>query len=415
MSDQPERITPEEEQAARLTAFVLGELSKEEQKQVEASLSESLREECDEIERVAVAVLKSDRVVSLPDPSAALRKAIESKLAKDKVSVHRKGRLPANQPRRRSWLILAISLALPLAIVAGYYYSKDDVTRLHKMKIAQLRATNEALRAEASRADDRTSIEQAARRFAQAALESRDKQLSETEATLSKRSSNSEALRQELRLAQHDRIEKFANVPEGESRMEAMSAALGSAPAAGMGIVVTSPQTEAARGGSPTANDLYYTPLASQPAPADAKGRSKLVADQTLPSPHYLTDDIQYFAPGPEFKLSREAAAAKESKLDLLTTLAKSPRENIGNEQYAQIVENRFASVTDKPLSTFSIDVDTASYANARRFLSQNQLPPANAIRIEEFINYFSYAYPAPKEGEPFSVHMEVAECPWQP
>jgi len=92
-----------------------------------------------------------------------------------------------------------------------------------------------------------------------------------------------------------------------------------------------------------------------------------------------------------------------------------SEQLDFGNEQYAQIVENRFASVGDEPLSTFSIDVDTASYANARRFLSQNQMPPANAIRIEEFINYFSYDYPAPQEGEPFSVNMEVAQCPWQP
>ncbi|MBI2478067.1 MAG: von Willebrand factor type A domain-containing protein, partial [Planctomycetia bacterium] len=92
-----------------------------------------------------------------------------------------------------------------------------------------------------------------------------------------------------------------------------------------------------------------------------------------------------------------------------------SEQLDVGNEQYAQIVENRFASVGDEPLSTFSIDVDTASYANARRFLAQNQMPPANAIRIEEFINYFSYDYPAPREGEPFSVNMEVAQCPWQP
>ena len=87
-----------------------------------------------------------------------------------------------------------------------------------------------------------------------------------------------------------------------------------------------------------------------------------------------------------------------------------------GNEQYAPIVENQFAAVTDKPVSTFSIDVDTASYANVRRFLTQDQLPPPNAVRLEELINYFRYEYPEPKEGaDPFSVSMEVAECPWQP
>ena len=84
-------------------------------------------------------------------------------------------------------------------------------------------------------------------------------------------------------------------------------------------------------------------------------------------------------------------------------------------EQYALIVENAFIPVQGlDALSTFSIDVDTASYANVRRFLTQGQLPPANAVRIEELVNYFSYDYPQPKAGEPFSVNMEVAECPWQ-
>ncbi|HUE73323.1 MAG TPA: von Willebrand factor type A domain-containing protein [Pirellulaceae bacterium] len=89
--------------------------------------------------------------------------------------------------------------------------------------------------------------------------------------------------------------------------------------------------------------------------------------------------------------------------------------EITGAEQYAPIVENAFIPVQGiDALSTFSIDVDTASYANVRRFLSQGQLPPPNAVRIEELVNYFGYDYPQPKAGEPFSANMEVAECPWQ-
>jgi Ca-activated chloride channel family protein len=83
-------------------------------------------------------------------------------------------------------------------------------------------------------------------------------------------------------------------------------------------------------------------------------------------------------------------------------------------EQYDRIVENEFLPVGKQPLSTFSIDVDTASYANVRRFLSQNTLPPPDAVRIEELVNYFKYNYPQPAGDEPFSVNMEVAECPWQ-
>jgi len=67
----------------------------------------------------------------------------------------------------------------------------------------------------------------------------------------------------------------------------------------------------------------------------------------------------------------------------------------------------------ENPLSTFSIDVDTASYSNIRRFLNQNQLPPKDAVRIEEMINYFVYDYPQPKGQEPFSITTEVAPCPW--
>ena len=86
-----------------------------------------------------------------------------------------------------------------------------------------------------------------------------------------------------------------------------------------------------------------------------------------------------------------------------------------GSETYDAIIENVFMTPMEQPLSTFSIDVDTASYANARRFIHQGQLPPANAVRIEELVNYFRYDYPAPTDGSPFSVNVDVATCPWKP
>ncbi|HET7542743.1 MAG TPA: von Willebrand factor type A domain-containing protein [Polyangiaceae bacterium] len=82
-------------------------------------------------------------------------------------------------------------------------------------------------------------------------------------------------------------------------------------------------------------------------------------------------------------------------------------------ENYAHVTDNAFLNVVDQPLSTFSIDVDTASYSNARRFLNQGTLPPKDAIRIEEWLNYFSYDYPEPVAHEPFSVTSEVSACPW--
>ena len=88
----------------------------------------------------------------------------------------------------------------------------------------------------------------------------------------------------------------------------------------------------------------------------------------------------------------------------------------MGGDKHALIVENSFVPVQQSPLSTFSIDVDTASYSKTRMYLmQQGQLPPADAVRIEEMINYFTYDYSAPAGPHPFSVHVEVAESPWKP
>ncbi|MEQ8907980.1 MAG: von Willebrand factor type A domain-containing protein [Vicingaceae bacterium] len=83
------------------------------------------------------------------------------------------------------------------------------------------------------------------------------------------------------------------------------------------------------------------------------------------------------------------------------------------NELYQEIADNPFESPRKTPLSTFSIDVDKAAYANVRRFLNQGMLPPTNAVRIEELINYFDYDYPEPTDEHPFSITTELASNPW--
>jgi Ca-activated chloride channel homolog len=88
-------------------------------------------------------------------------------------------------------------------------------------------------------------------------------------------------------------------------------------------------------------------------------------------------------------------------------------REPEGTEDYDKIVENSFMRTDRNPISTFSIDVDTASYSNMRRFLTENSLPPKDAVRIEEMINYFTYDYPQPQEEAPFSITTEVSSCPY--
>ena len=83
------------------------------------------------------------------------------------------------------------------------------------------------------------------------------------------------------------------------------------------------------------------------------------------------------------------------------------------HESYANIDENGFKSSTNNPLSTFSIDVDRASYSNIRRFINNGQKVPKDAVRIEEMINYFSYKYPQPEGKDKFSINTEYSVCPW--
>jgi Ca-activated chloride channel family protein len=92
-----------------------------------------------------------------------------------------------------------------------------------------------------------------------------------------------------------------------------------------------------------------------------------------------------------------------------------APEPGFNTEEYAHVAENGFRDARTTPLSTFAIDVDRASYANVRRFLQQGQLPPADAVRIEELVNYFEYDDPDPRGDEPFAVRTEVADAPWNP
>lgn len=96
-----------------------------------------------------------------------------------------------------------------------------------------------------------------------------------------------------------------------------------------------------------------------------------------------------------------------------MASMGLMQHEEYNTEEYSNIAENGFKRATDEPVSTFSIDVDAASYSNVRRYLNNNQLPPAGAVRTEEMINYFTYQYPQPSGNDPFSINTEISECPW--
>jgi Ca-activated chloride channel family protein len=123
------------------------------------------------------------------------------------------------------------------------------------------------------------------------------------------------------------------------------------------------------------------------------------------------TVEVTSSVPQVQSSMSAEIARRKSRLGRRSLTVAPVPPNA---EDYGRPKETGFAAVRSKPLSTFSIDVDTASYSNLRRFvLQQGQLPPKEAIRIEEMLNSFDYDYPVPEGKHPFTVTSEVAECPW--
>ncbi len=110
---------------------------------------------------------------------------------------------------------------------------------------------------------------------------------------------------------------------------------------------------------------------------------------------------------------SRQMREPSTDKYEIPSPNGRLP--SVAGEGYEAVEERSFALVTDEPLSTFSIDVDTGSYSNVRRFLEHHTLPPPSAVRIEELLNYFDYAYAPPSGDAPFATHVEIASCPWNP
>jgi len=150
---------------------------------------------------------------------------------------------------------------------------------------------------------------------------------------------------------------------------------------------------------------------AKTPAVVAARGSAPVAESLAAPaSPEFrYAGRVAPMTPGMMPGMEPQAEA---EKLALAPAPAPSPAEP-NTESYSRIVDNSFLRVSQNPLSTFSIDVDTASYANVRRFLAQGTMPPADAVRIEELLNYFPYDDPAPTGDDPFSINIEVAGCPW--
>ena len=144
---------------------------------------------------------------------------------------------------------------------------------------------------------------------------------------------------------------------------------------------------ESTTGAGPTSNNVTAPPPPSPPPPPPAPPPMPVMASPS-------------FAKAQGGILMREAVAMEPPPMD--------------RDRYEDADENPVKLVSEEPVSTFSVDVDTASYANVRRFLNDGILPPKDAVRIEELINYFDYAYPVPKsEDPPFSTNVTIVPSPW--
>ena len=155
-----------------------------------------------------------------------------------------------------------------------------------------------------------------------------------------------------------------------------------------------------------TPADLPMPPVLSTSMPISAGGAA--------PQMEMEMDALSAFAPPPAANeaLSRQSLGMVSGSPAMLFAAAPTAWNT---EEYSYFSENRFLSTLSSPMSTFAADVDTASYAKLRSALLAGREVPIDSVRIEEMLNYFSYQYAEPKNGEPFGVTAEIADCPWNP
>lgn len=150
------------------------------------------------------------------------------------------------------------------------------------------------------------------------------------------------------------------------------------------------------------------------------QGCATRAKSKSVDQPAVASTPVPAALPAPSVAAEAPPAPSVEALRFVEPQYAPPPRGGVAGslqgsaESYAHLAEGSFQRVSEAPLSTFSIDVDTASYANIRRFINQGQRPPRDAVRIEEMLNYFHYDYPAPAGDAPFATLTEVATCPWQ-
>jgi len=444
---------------ARLTAYALGELHEPEQAAVEAQLAgldeataERVRRTIEQIRALAGHVREGSRQDPGPETSPGLRAAVERRLGQladtpaaapaDAASAWRR------QRARRRWIALSLAVCILVAAAPLYLWVDVSVDPRTEREVALAERHRELLEAEKTTVGvtseelhdssglgtkgPSSEIRAATDELAQAVVVEGPV----AEALEVAAETNLAPKRQQLPLdgaaasgqSEGRGVSYGREAGLGMPGMPGLVGQPGEAPSVagmpGMGPGAGSgpaPGQGASHGGYPGAGGAGYGMAGGEGMMGGMGGGMYGGAPS---SPGKLSDyaamatEAENAEKDPAVERLRVEVERLEEDLDVLILRGRrkaAARAGApGSEQYDRIVENEFLPAASRPLSTFSIDVDTASYANVRRFLNEGRWPPPGAVRIEEMVNYFRYDYAPPDDGAPFSVHMEVAQCPWQ-
>ena len=370
---------------ALLTARALGQLEGDEQAVVERLLADPGRQEerrtVDEIGRLAAA-LRAGRATDDGPRSPTLRRAVVAAIAanggnaeggavaSDVVVAPRPARSRFGRGLALAASLLAAVLVMVTAVLVRPWEMQPRMAREIAQRGPELRTEGAANALQERSVEEQSFLEQSAGKPSEAnAATAASKQLASE-----KRSAT-------------EQVDKSKDLLGVNARGNAMPAA--AAPRIAANGLRTREAELANRAAAPA--DIATS---APPAPG---ARSLMAAAR----------------PAPE---ARKAAADRDARQLEMRSVGGQVKQQDGQagERYARLDENRPRTPSEQPLSTFSIDVDTASYANVRRFLTSGRLPPPDAVRIEEMVNYFRYDYPQPVGDRPFSVTLEAAECPWR-
>ncbi len=417
----------------RITQYALGELHGKDREEFERELaaSEELQRELEQT------IALCDRLAELPNGDDTLTDRQRESLRHAFIAEYANKR---QRDIRRTFAYAALFIGAGLLVA---YLGRPSITSVLTKPSPAMLADREAHRADQANGKDEKALAAPPPLLAKAAstpnsLGFANKTASEDELIASQPSSDSASVAMSVNALPTEEISSYKrNLMAGNSAPIAGALPV-SEPSAPSPMAATASDTQeqpkpAISGDVQLVARLFASqaPEGAGKAAADQLARvdsdSPLIAEPLVPTRTGQRVTIQvvrefHYPSDWDFTIYRRSGDSVQfldgrtmSREEFAASYPAMPQNNHNTEAYDAIEDNPFRETKGNELSTFSIDVDTASYANVRRFLQGEQLPPAGAVRIEELVNYFRYTYPQPTNGQPFSVNVEVNKAPWAP